>query len=96
MPEISLLNFKKPMRLFLPSNNAKGNKIHFIILNNENNDKLRFRGRMLLSRDFSVVLITQWQPSIFVSTFCNSHGVAGDFYLYLTSFYLVQVLSSRS
>lgn len=52
VPEISLLNFKKPMRLFLPSNNAKGNKIHFIILNNENNDKLRFRGRMLLSRDF--------------------------------------------
>lgn len=84
------------MRLFLLSNNAKGNKIHFIILNNENNDKLRFRGRMLLSRDFSVVLITQWQSSIFVPTFCNSHGVAGDFHLYLTSFYLVQVLSSRS
>lgn len=78
------------------SNNAKGNKIHFIMLNNENNDKLRFRGRMLLSRDFSAVFITQWQPSIVVSTFCNSHGVAGDFYLYLTSFYLVQVLSSRS
>lgn len=78
------------------SNNAKGNKIHFIMLNNENNDKLRFRGRMLLSRDFSAVFITQWQPSIVVPTFCNSHGVAGDFYLYLTSFYLVQVLSSRS
>lgn len=78
------------------SNNAKGNKIHFIMLNNENNDKLRFRGRMLLSRDFSAVFITQWQPSIVVPTFCNSHGVAGDFYLYLTSFYLVQVLSSKS
>lgn len=102
--EISLLkkSKKKPKKkrihasLSSISNNAKGNKIHFIMLNNENNDKLRFRGRMLLSRDFSAVFITQWQPLIVVPTFCNSHGVAGDFYLYLTSFYLVQVLSSRS
>lgn len=102
MTEISLLKNQKKKKkrihasLSSISNNAKGNKIHFIVLNNENNDKLRFRGRMLLSRDFSAVFITQWQPSIVVPTFCNSHGVAGDFYLYLTSFYLVQVLSSRS
>lgn len=51
------IKFKKSMRLFLQSNNAKGNKIHFIILNNENNDKLRFRGRMLsaeISQSFSL------------------------------------------